>query len=187
MGIDVSSNRKAIKYSSNEILRRLLWGIVLPLFSWSPRPCFAWRRWLLRIMGAKIGRNVHIYPSAEIYFPWMLNIGDHAAIGEGAYIYNLGPITIGERATISHRAHLCAGTHDYTDPKMPLMKLPILIAEDAWICSEAFVGPGVTVGVGAVVGARAVATKDVPPWAIVAGNPAKVIKQRVLIREPSLL
>jgi putative colanic acid biosynthesis acetyltransferase WcaF len=130
MEIDVKSNRKAVKYSTSDIWRRLVWGFALPLFSWSPRPCFGWRRWLLRLMGAKVGNHVHIYPSSRIYFPWMLVIGDGSAIGEDACIYNLGPITIGNRATISHRAHLCAGTHDYTNPTMPLIKPPIIIGDD---------------------------------------------------------
>ncbi len=92
----------------------------------------------------------------------------------GAYLsYNLGTITIGQRTTISQRAHLCAGTHDYRDPAMRLLKPPSHIADDAWICAEAFVRPGVTIGEGAVVGARAVAVKDVPAWTVVVGNPAK--------------
>ncbi len=92
----------------------------------------------------------------------------------------LGSPMIGSSLTISQRAHLCAGTHDYTDPAMPLLKPPIVIEDDAWICADAFVGPGVTVGQGAVVGARAVVVKDVPPWTIVAGNPARIVKRRAL-------
>jgi putative colanic acid biosynthesis acetyltransferase WcaF len=95
-------------------------------------------------------------------------------------IYNLGPITIGEQVTVSQQAHLCAGTHDHTDPAMPLLKPPITIEDQAWICADAFVGPHVTVGEGAVVGARAVAVKDVPEWTIVGGNPARKIGQRKL-------
>ena len=111
--LDINANRKAIKYSRHEMIRRILWGFVKPLFSFSPRPLFAWRAFLLRQFGARVGRNVHIYNSATIYFPWNLEIGDHSAIGEYAYIYNLGPIIIGNKTTISHRAHICAGTHDY--------------------------------------------------------------------------
>lgn len=135
---------------------------------------------LLRVFGAKIGREVHVYGSAVIRMPWNLKVGDWSAIGEDALVYNLGKISIGERVTISHRAHLCAGTHDHSEPAMPLLKLPITIGSDTWICTEAFVGPGVTVGQGAVVGARAVAIKDVEPWAIVAGNPARMVGKREL-------
>ena len=176
--INVEQNRKAQKYSRGELLKRVLWGVVKPLFRFSPRPFFAWRVLLLRLFGAKIGRSVHIYNSATIYFPWNLEVGDHSAIGEHAFIYNLGPVTIGERATISHRAHLCAGTHDYTKAEFPLLRLPIVIGAQAWICADAFVGPNVTLGEGAILGARAVAMKDVEPWMIATGNPARALKRR---------
>ncbi len=101
-------------------------------------------------------------------------------MGEEAFIYNLGLVTLGEKVTVSHRAQLCAGTHDYTQPDLPLLKPPIVIHDQAWICADAFVGPGVTVGQGAIVGARAVVIKNVVPWSIVAGNPAKLIKRRIL-------
>jgi putative colanic acid biosynthesis acetyltransferase WcaF len=113
--------------------------------------------------------------------PWNLSIGDWSAIGDGVHLYTLGAVTIGRAVTISQRAHLCAGSHDYTRPEMPLLKLPIDIGNSAWICAEAFVGPGVSVGEGAVVGARAVAMRDVPAWKVVAGNPARVIKDRELL------
>jgi putative colanic acid biosynthesis acetyltransferase WcaF len=61
---------------------------------------------------------------------------------------------------------------------MPLLKPPIDIGDEAWICADAFVGPGVNIGRGAVVGARAVAVSDVVPWAVVAGNPARQVKIR---------
>jgi putative colanic acid biosynthesis acetyltransferase WcaF len=176
--LDVEQNRRARKYSSGQIIRRVLWTFSQPLFRFSPRPFFAWRRFLLRCFGGKIGRGVHVYPSATIYFPWNLEAGDESAIGEGALIYNLGHVTLGERVTISHRAHLCAGTHDHTKLDFPLLRPPIVIGSEAWICADAFVGPGVTVGEGAIVGARAVAMKDVRTRAIVIGNPAHEIKQR---------
>ena len=177
--LDIEKNRSAQKYSPNEMTRRVCWMLLQPLFRFSPRPIFAWRNFLLRLLGARIGRDVHIYSSATIYYPWQLVAGDECAIGEYAFIYNLGPVTIGARATISHRAHLCAGTHDHTKPDFPLLRPPIVIGEQAWICAEAFVGPGVTVGEGAIVGAGAVAMTDVAPWMIAAGNPAREIKRRM--------
>jgi len=180
--LDVEQNRGARKYSSGEMTRRVLWTLAQPLFRFSPRRCFGWRRFLLRCFGAKIGRSVHIYPSATIYFPWNLQAGDESAIGEQALIYNLGRVTLGPRVTISHRAHLCAGTHDHTKPDFPLLRSPIAIGSEAWICADAFVGPGVTVGEGAIVGARAVAMKDVKPRSIVVGNPARESKKREIIQ-----
>src|SRR5690242_14377286 len=102
--LDVERNRQARKYSSAEMTRRILWILAQPLFRFSPRPLFAWRRFLLRCFGATIGRRVHVYPSATIYFPWNFEAGEESAIGEHAFIYNLGRVTLGPRVTISHRA-----------------------------------------------------------------------------------
>lgn len=176
--IDVAANRRAVKYSRSEIAQRLFWGAVRPLFRYSPRPCFAWRRYLLRLCGATVGRDVHVYPTADIYFPWMLSLGDSCAVGEHAVIYNLGRVSLGRRTTVSQRAHLCAGTHDHTDPAFPLVRSSITVGDEVWVCADAFLGPGVTVGDGAIVGARAAVFKDVQPWQIVGGNPAKVLKSR---------
>jgi putative colanic acid biosynthesis acetyltransferase WcaF len=182
--LDIAACRQARPYRQCEYLGRVLWSLATPLFRFSPRPLFSWRRWLLRLFGARIGRDAHIYPSARIYLPWNLILGDQASIGEWALIYNLGPVSIGARATISHRAHLCAGTHDYRDIRLPLLRLPIDIGPQAWVCADAFVGPGRRVGEGAIVGAAAVVVEDVPPWQIVAGNPARAIKKREL-RSPA--
>ena len=153
------------------------------VFRLSPRPCFGLRRGLLRLFGASVGREVHVYPSTHIYFPWNLQIGDWSAIGEWALIYNLGMVKIGERATLSQRVHVCAGTHDYRDPAMPLLKPPVSIQNSAWICADAFIGPGVTVHEGAVVGACSVVVKDVSAWTVVAGNPARFLKGREMNSE----
>lgn len=176
--LNIADNREAHKYPLTIQIMRVFWAFGRLLFRLIPRPLYAPRRFLLRIFGAKVGKQVNIANTATIYFPWNLEIGDWSAIGEQAYIYNLGKITIGEKATVSQRVHLCAGTHDYRDSSMPLLKLPISIGDDAWICAEAFIGPNVTIGIGAVVGARAVVCRDVKSWVVVAGNPASVIRNR---------
>lgn len=175
---DIQENRSAVKYGRGEMWQRLLWMPGLWLFRLSPRPCFGFRRWWLRLFGARVGHHVHVYPSSHVYYPWNLEIGDWSCIGEWALIYNLGKVTIGERVTLSQRVHLCAGTHDYRDAAMPLLKPPIVIGSSAWICADAFIGPGVTIGDKAVVGACSVVVKDVAEGAVVAGNPARWIKQR---------
>lgn len=184
-GLNIESNRSDVKYTRREQMLRVLWMLGSVLFRFSPRTAFGFRRALLRAFGARVGRKVNIYNSAVIYMPWNLEIGDWSAIGELAYIYNLGPIRIGQKATVSHRAHLCAGTHDYSRPDLPLLKPPIVIGDQVWVCADAFVGPGVVVGEGAVVGAASVVTRDVPPWAVVAGNPARPVKQRELRSDAS--
>ena len=178
--IDVEACRRARPYSPAVMMLRVVWGVGQYLVRWSPRPCFGWRRMVLRLFGAQIGAHVHIYNSAIVYYPWNLTIGDWSSVGEDALIYNLGPVTLGSRVTISHRAHLCAGTHDYRNPSLPLERPPIVINNQAWVCAGAFLGPGVTIGEGAVIGACAVVCSDVAPWVVVMGNPARELKRRVL-------
>jgi putative colanic acid biosynthesis acetyltransferase WcaF len=178
MLLDVTANRRARKWSNWELLGRIGWALVHPLFAWSPRPLWGWRRWLLRRFGARIGADVHIYPTARITIPWNLTVGDQSAIGDRVIVYALGPIRLGRRVTVSQGAHLCAGTHDLTLPDRPLLKPPITIDDDAWICADAFIGPGIVVGERAIVGARAVAMKDVPAHATVVGNPARPIQRK---------
>jgi len=180
MFLNIKDNRKAKKYSLKVLVLRVFWGGAKLLFKYSPRIFFSWRIFLLRMFGAKIGHSVHIYPSAIIYMPWNLEMGNYSAIGEDALIYNLGKVILGNNVTVSHRAHLCAGTHDYSDPTLPLLKPPIVLDDNVWVCAEAFIGPYVVVGEGAVIGAASVVTKNVEAWSVMAGNPANFIKKRVL-------
>lgn len=175
---NASANRQARKWNRRELGMRVLWGIVRPAFRLSPRLLWAWRCWLLRLFGARIGKEVRLHPTVRIIIPWTLEIGDGVGVGDGVILYALGTISIGAAATISQGAHLCAGTHDFCDPAMPLEKSPIHIGAGVWICADAFVGPGVRVGEMAVLGARAVVTRDVPTKAIMAGNPARQIGTR---------
>jgi putative colanic acid biosynthesis acetyltransferase WcaF len=175
---DIAANRQATKWSATELVGRGLWDIASFLFALSPRQLWGWRNVLLRLFGAKIGRNVRIHPSVRIAVPWNLQIGDNSAVGDGAILYNLGVIKVGPDCTVSQYAHLCAGTHDHTRADLPLIKSTIAVGQGAWICADAFVGPDVEIGAYAIVGARAVAMRDVEDWSIVAGNPARTIRRR---------
>lgn len=175
---DISQNRKARKYSNRELLARVLWASVLPLFRLSPRHLWGFRNWLLRCFSANVGRGVRIYPSAQITMPWNISIEDRVTIGGHVQLYALGKITIGAGATVSQGAHLCAGTHNFRDAAFTLLKPPVSVGSGAWICTESFIGPGVTVGSECVVGARAVVTRDVDANMVVAGNPCRVVAQR---------
>lgn len=177
--VDVSRNRQARKWSRKEQAARVLWALAQPLFRLVPRPFWGWRRMLLRCFGARVGPQVHVYPSVRITMPWNLNLGAQCAVGDGAILYALGPIEIGARATVSQGAHLCAGSHDLSDPSRPLTKPPVVIGEGAWICADAFVGPDVRVGAGAVAGARAVVMRDIPERRIAVGNPARLTERRL--------
>lgn len=181
--IDVLSNRRSTKWTLRELAWRVLWAAAKPFFRFSPRPLWGLRRWILRFFGARVGRDVHVYPTVRITIPWNLTLGDQCAVGDGVKLYALGTIEIKARATVSQGVHLCAGSHDWRDPSMPLLKLPIEIGADAWICADAFVGPNVRIGENAIVGARAVVMKDVASSKIVAGNPAHEIGTRELRNE----
>ena len=169
-------------------VNRLLWSVVeATLFRYSFHTWSGWRAFLLRLFGAKIGKNCIIRRTVRVYYPWLLEMGDLVIIGDNANLYCLGKITLGNRCMVSQEAYLCAGTHDYTRLNLPLVTKPIAIGEDAWICARAFIGPGVVVGTGAVVGACAVATKDIPNWTVVAGNPAVTIKKRATQSQEPLI
>lgn len=155
----------------------MIWAVVRPVFfSLSPRMFYSWRVLVLRLMGAKIGKNVQIFPSANIMFPWMLKVEDNVIISWDVKVYNLGPITIGSDTIISQYAHLCGGTHDFTSRDFTLHRTGLTIGKNVWIAADAFIGPGVSIGDNSVVGARAVVIKDVQPDTLVGGNPAKPIR-----------
>jgi putative colanic acid biosynthesis acetyltransferase WcaF len=171
----------AFPYPAWEYPARALWRLV-QLTVWP----LAWRRlyWLraglLKLFGARTSWRVGLSGTCRIERPWGLQLGAYCSVGPRVRIYNLGEVVIGARTVISQDADLCGGTHDHTHPRLPLRRLPVRLGADAWICAGAFIGPGVTVGDGAVVGARAVVVKDVAPWTVVAGNPARFVKARVL-------
>jgi putative colanic acid biosynthesis acetyltransferase WcaF len=160
-------------------LARFAWRVVWALlFRPSPVPLHAWRRGLLRLFGAQVGKGAHPYPACRVWAPWNLRMAEHSCLANGVDCYSVAPVTLGAHATVSQHATLCTATHDYEDPGFALVARPIAIEPYAWVAAGAFVGPGVTVGRGAVAGARAVVFKNVEPWTVVAGNPAIVIKHR---------
>ena len=166
-------------WSTRDKALRLLWYIIeATLFRCSFRTMNRWRVFLLRCFGAEIGRSCVIRRTVCVELPWNLRVGEDSCLGYDVTLYALGPITIGNRVTISQNAHLCAGTHDYTRLDFPLIRTPITIEDDAWIAADTFVGPNVTIGEGAILGARGCAFKDLKPWTIYGGNPAKPIGVR---------
>jgi putative colanic acid biosynthesis acetyltransferase WcaF len=158
---------------------RVLWAIAWgALFRPSPRIFFGWRRLLLRIFGASLGRKTTISNSVRIWAPWNLRVGDFSSIGNYVDCYCVAPIAIGANCVVSQYTYLCAATHDYKTPRFELRTAPIFIEDGVWIAADVFIGPGVTIGKSAVVGARSSVFSDVAPWTVVAGNPACKIKQR---------
>jgi putative colanic acid biosynthesis acetyltransferase WcaF len=137
-----------------------------------------WRRFLLRLFGAKVAQTACIYGSARIWYPPYFEIGDHSCIGPKVIIYCMAKISFGDYSIASQGAHICAGTHDIDDPHFQLKCRPIIICSRAWIAADAFVGPGVIVGEGAVLGARACAFRNLEPWTVYSGNPATPLRKR---------
>ena len=158
---------------------RALWLLTWTLLAaWTPPPLHRWRVFLLRCFGARMGTGCRIYGSSRIWYPPNLSMAEQSVLGPGVTCYNQGIVEIGRRAVISQRAHLCTGSHDITSSTFQLITRPITIGENAWVCAEAFVGPGVTLHPGAVLAARAVAFSDLDSWTVYRGNPAAPFKSR---------
>lgn len=144
-----------------------------------------WRRLVVSVFsqffgGANISRYASIARNCRIDYPWDVSIGDMSSIGSRAWVYALDKITIGKNVCIGEDVRLITGSHDVASSHFDLVTKPITINDDVWVATGAIVLPGVTIGEGAVVAAGAVVTKDVEPWTVVGGNPAKFIKKRVL-------
>jgi putative colanic acid biosynthesis acetyltransferase WcaF len=168
-------------FSLGHRLFRVSWMVAWTfLAAWTPPPLHRWRACLLRFFGATIDGSARVYGKARIWYPPNLTMHAHSVLGPGANCYCMDKITIGEKAVVSQGAQLCAGTHDISDPNFQLVTKPIVIGPRAWVATDAFIGPGVTVNEGAVIGARAVLFKDAENWSVYAGNPAARIKSRVL-------
>lgn len=170
------------RHGIRDRLLRVIWHCAwLFLFRPTPAPLFhRWRVMLLRCFGAKIGRGCAVYPSCRIWAPWNMSLGDFVCLSFDVDFYDVALITVGSNTTVSQYAFLCTASHDISSPHMELTTAPLQIGEGAWIAARAFVSPGVTIGEGAVVAACAVVTRDVPPWTVVGGNPARPIKKREL-------
>lgn len=157
-------------WTTREKLVRLAWTLgARPLWVLFPgiRPS------LLRAFGGRAGKNCAFGSSVEITIPWHVRCGDDVRVGERVILYGLGPITIGSGTVIDYRAHLCAGTHDMSDSRFPLLKTPITIGAGCFIGLDAYIGPEVELGDGCRVWPRASVYKSYPQGTALRGNPAK--------------
>jgi putative colanic acid biosynthesis acetyltransferase WcaF len=179
---DLARFRVAPNFRGRSSVTVLAWQITqATLFALSPQPFYGWRRALLRVFGANVGRGVLIRPTARVTYPWKVTLGDFSWIGDRAEIYSLGPISIGANAVISQRSYLCAATHDIADITFPLVASPIIVEAEAWVAADCYIAPGVTIGRGAIIAARSTVLSDIPPGVIAAGSPASVRKSRAPI------
>lgn len=135
--------------------------------------------WILRLFGAKIGKEVRIKPYIYIHYPWKLSVGDYSWLAE-CRIENLAQVTIGNNVCVSQKAMLLTGNHDYKKVSFDLITKPIVLADGVWIGANAVVCPGVTAASHAVLTVGSVATKDLEAYAIYQGNPTVKVKERVI-------
>lgn len=181
--IDLSKYKNQL--SRKNQLARMLWTIIWGIFA-RPLPRSmgnSWKIFLLRLFGAKIHKDAVVYSTVSVYMPWNLEMDAYSCLAPEVDCYNVDKIKIGANATVSQKTYLCSASHDVALAHNPLIHAPIVIEDQTWIGADAYIGMGVTVGQGAVVGARACVYKDVEPWTIVGGNPAKFIKIRILKNE----
>ena len=153
-------------------LIRVLWGTVGKTV-WSLHPSV--RPVILRLFGGKVGQSCRLARTVDIAIPWNVHIGHGVEIGEGVVLYGLGLITIGSGTVIDYRAHICAGTHDMTDPRFPLLTPPIMIGEECFIGADAYVAPGVMIARRTKIWPRASIFRDTKPGEEMRGTPARNI------------
>jgi len=178
--VDLSKYKNSL--SRKNQFMRFLWTIVWFFCArWLPRSLGnGWKIFLLRIFGAKIHKKAVVYSSVRVYMPWNLDMDAYSCLAPEVDCYNADLVKIGAHSTVSQKSYLCTASHDITKSNNPLITAPIIIEDQAWIGASVFVGMGVTIGQGAVVGATASVYKNVEPWTIMGGNPAKFIKKRII-------
>ena len=149
-----------------------LWRVIyVVFFRNSPQFLYGWRRFILRLFGANIGKKVIIRPSVEITYPWKVVIGDYSWIGDNVVLYSLGKITIGSNTVVSQKSYLCTGSHDFNSVAFDIFEKPIVIGNSCWIATDVFVAPGVQIVDEVIVGARSSVFKSIVTKGIYKGNP----------------
>jgi len=170
-------------YSKGNKLKRMLWKITWTILA-KVFPQSSARRWkilLLRMFGAKIHSTCTIYSSAKISMPWYLVMEEHSCIARDVIIENSATVTLGAYSIVSQYSYLCTASHDIRNNNFPQYTKPISLDRRSWVAARCFIGLGVTIGEGAVVGASSSVFKDVEPWTIVGGNPARIINKREIV------
>lgn len=175
--LELYKNPKDFRGKSPFIVQ-IWWFTRAILFRLSPQFMYGWRRFLLRLFGAKIGKSVILRPSVSITYPWKLAIGDFSWIGDDVVLYTLGNITIGKNTVVSQKSYLCTGLHDYLKTEFPICSKEILIDDECWLATDVYIAPGITIGKGTIVGARSSVFHNLEAGNIYVGSPAKFVKKR---------
>ena len=168
--------KKKIEIST--ILVKLIWDFFgKPLIS-SYLPGTHWRKLILIIFGAKIGKGGKIKTNIRISEPWHLSIGDHCWIGENVWIDNLALVKIGNRVCISQGAYLCTGNHNFKKDFFNLILEKIVIEDDCWIAAKSIIAPGSRLKRGSIACLGSVVSGILEEDGIYKGNPAKLLKSK---------
>ena len=167
-------------YNPGNFLKRILWYCSNIIFFNNQIlfPSFL-KRIILRIFGAKIGKNVIFMQNINIKYPWNLEIGDFSWIGEGVWIQSLGKIKIGKNVCISQFSSIITGSHNYKKNNFDLIVKDVVINDGVWIGAFAIVVPGVKCDVNSVLAVSSVATIDLKENSIYQGNPAIFKRKRI--------
>lgn len=166
-------------FSLSFLFKRVCWGFVQQtFFRCSFQFLYGWRRFLLRLFGAKIEKGVHVSNTCRLMAPWNLEMGHTSCLGPYTIVENAGKVTIGQMSTISQYSYICTGTHDYTKKENPLVIKPVTVGKGVWVCANSFLAPGVNIGDLAVIGACSAVFKDMPENMVCSGNPCVPLKKR---------
>ncbi len=179
---DYDANNKAYAHSIGASkTKQLLWFLLGPLLIRNPMiPFSGFRKWVLELFGATIGKEARIRPGVHIKYPWKLKMGDHVWLGENCWIDNMTVVNIGSHVCISQGAMLCTGNHNYSSPGFDLIARAIILEDGVWIGAKALVGPGLTAFSHSVLTAGSIATKNLEAYGIYQGNPAILVKSRTI-------
>lgn len=156
----------------------LIMPIIAPFYEGASRLLREINCLILKEKLAYIGRDVHIYPYVIIHSPEKVKIGNSVSIAEFVHMWGGGGIEIGDNVMIASHTIITSLTHDTNALiyRETLIKKKVTIGNNVWIGAGSIILPGVTIGDGAIIGAGSVVTKDVPPYTIVAGVPARPIR-----------
>lgn len=169
-----AADRGASPWPLSMRIKLLLWEYAwIFLCIWTPKPFNLWRLSILRVFGTKVHGRPFVHQRARIQIPWNVELYNGSCLGDRANLYSLDRITIGEGAVVAQEAYLCTGTHEFSNPTLPLMTAPITVQARSFIGARAFVLPGVTIGERAVIGACSVVTRSIPGAMVARGNPAR--------------
>lgn len=176
--IDLSRAGKGNFVHRRGLLVRAVWFIVeVCVINNALVPSTGIRAGMLRLFGARIGRNCRMPHPMRVKFPWNLQVGDNCWFGVDVWLYNQDRIEIGSNVCISQGCFLTTGSHEL-NVNMDLRTAPIVIEDGAWISSRSMVQMGVTIGRSAVVTPMSVVHKSLEPGAIYGGNPCRLLRRR---------